>query len=87
MIWSPWDCMVRYLQYQWTGGLLERHPVRRVMQPWIIEELWRREQDEKRRREEWERRKEIQIDAPAGPLPGEEPGADETRRGVLIIEL
>ena len=79
--------MVRYLHYERTVGLPGRRPVRQEMQPWIIEELWRREQEEQRRREEWERRKEIQIDAPAGPIPDDDPGRDEPRRGVLIIEL
>ena len=64
-------------------------PTRRVMQPWIIEELWRREEDEKRRRDEYERRQEIHIDAPVGPMP-EEPALEPEelpKRGVLIIEL
>jgi hypothetical protein len=60
------------------------------MQPWIIEELWRREEDEQRRRDEYERRQEIHIDAPE--LPAQEPAhrpepEEQPKRGVLIIEL
>jgi|AMFO01.1.fsa_nt_gi hypothetical protein len=57
------------------------------MQPWIIEELWRREEDEKRRREQEQRRQEIRIDAPVGPMPEEPSSPEEPQRGVLIIEL
>lgn len=56
------------------------------MQPWIIEELWRREEDERARREE-RQRQHIQIDAPAGEVHDDESRDDQTRRGVLIIEL
>ncbi|MDY0004556.1 MAG: hypothetical protein RBU30_24885 [Polyangia bacterium] len=58
------------------------------MQPWIIEEIWRREEEDRRRREEWERRQEIQIDAPEGIFPEVLPSADDVpQRGVVIIEL
>lgn len=56
------------------------------MQPWIIEELWRREQDERQRRQEWHR-EQIQIDAPDGEMHDDESRDDQPRRGVLIIEL
>lgn len=64
-----------------------RRPTRQKMQPWIIEELWRREEDEKRRREQEQRRQEIRIDAPMDPMPEEPNSPDGPRRGVLIIEL
>lgn len=56
------------------------------MQPWIIEELWRKEEDERQRREEHQR-EHIQIDAPTGEVREDESREDEPRRGVLIIEL
>jgi hypothetical protein len=59
--------------------------MRKTMQPWIIEELWRREEDERQRREEWHRG-QIQIDAPVGKV-HDESREDEPKRGVLIIEL
>ncbi len=56
------------------------------MQPWIIEELWRREEDERQQREQ-RYREQIQIDAPDGEMPSDESSDDLPRRGVLIIEL
>ncbi|MFH2007208.1 MAG: hypothetical protein ABI333_11525 [bacterium] len=56
------------------------------MQPWIIEELWRREEEERQRRREWQR-EYVRIDAPQGEGRDEEPSRDERKRGVLIIEL
>ena len=56
------------------------------MQPWIIEELWRRDEEERQRREE-QQRDHIRIDAPAGEGQDEESSRDEPKRGVLIIEL
>ena len=56
------------------------------MQPWIIEELWRREEDDRQRREE-RHREQIQIDAPTGEVLDDESRDDQPRRGVLIIEL
>ena len=55
------------------------------MQPWIIEELWRWEENERQRREEWHRG-QVQIDAPVGEV-HDESREDEPKRGVLIIEL
>ncbi len=53
------------------------------MQPWIIEELWRREEEE--RQEQY--RERIQIDAPTGEIYEDESRDDQPKRGVLIIEL
>ncbi len=57
-----------------------------MMQPWIIEELWRREQDEQHRREE-RYREQIHIDAPDGEAHEDESGEEAPQRGVVIIEL
>ena len=56
------------------------------MQPWIIEELWRREEDERQRREE-RHREQIRIDAPETDQPDDQSREDGPPRGVLIIEL
>ena len=56
------------------------------MQPWIIEEIWRREEEERERRDEkWQ--EQIRIDAPMADTPDEKSRDDETKRGVLIIQL
>jgi hypothetical protein len=60
--------------------------MRKMMQPWIIEELWRREEDERYRREQ-RHREQIQIDAPDGEMHDDESSEDLPKRGVLIIEL
>lgn len=58
------------------------------MQPWIIEEFWRREQEDRIQRKERERRQEIQIDAPEIITPARLPHVnEEPQRGVVIIEL
>jgi len=80
--------MVRQLQGCEGVGKKQRVlPARNDMQPWIIEELWRREEEEQRRRDELERRREIHIDAPMEPAREEPTGDEAPRRGVLIIEL
>jgi len=56
------------------------------MQPWIIEELWRREEDERQQRDE-RYRERIQIDAPNGEIHEDESRDDQPKRGVHIIEL
>jgi hypothetical protein len=56
------------------------------MQPWIIEELWRREEEERQRRDEWHR-EQISIDAPDGEVHDDESRERAPQRGVLIIEL
>ena len=56
------------------------------MQPWIIEELWRRDEEERERREQ-QQRDYIRIDAPVGEDMDEESSRDEPKRGVLIIAV
>ena len=56
------------------------------MQPWIIEELWRRDEEERQRRQD-RQREYVRIDAPEGDGLDEESSSDEPKRGVLIIEL
>lgn len=57
-----------------------------MLDPWIIEEILRRE--EERRREEDGNRLELPVESPQyreGEKPA--PPADETERGVVVIDI
>jgi hypothetical protein len=59
-----------------------------LLDPWIIEEIRRREQDERRRREEMER-PGLEIPRHTPPRPPEHEGQSEDsdrNRGVVIVD-
>jgi hypothetical protein len=60
--------------------------MRWLMEPWIIEELQRQE-EEIRRRQYKKHREHIQIDAPDYPYPDDGASEKDADRGVVIIEL
>ena len=57
-----------------------------MLDPWIIEEIRRREQEERRRREEQERPVlEVPVDAPV--YPDRPPADNDEPRGVVIVDF
>lgn len=56
-----------------------------MLDPWIIEEILRREEDKRR---EQERRIELPLDAPRSTeQPSIPPKNEESERGVVIIDI
>jgi hypothetical protein len=56
-----------------------------MLDPWIIEKIIRREED--RRREEERTQLEVPVDSPRYPEKDPKAPADETERGVVIIDI
>ena len=57
-----------------------------MLDPWIIEEIIRREEESKRRHEE--NRVEVPLDGPRyHERENSKPAAEETERGVTIIDM
>ena len=57
-----------------------------MLDPWIIEEILKRE--EERRKEQEGGRAELPVyRTPVGPQPGVTPAQDESERGVMIIDI
>jgi hypothetical protein len=58
-----------------------------MLDPWIIEEIRRREEEERQHRERPVL--EVPLDVPAYPVPGQggKPAEEEGERGVVIVDF
>lgn len=59
-----------------------------MLDPWIIEEILRREEEQKRR--EQERRPEMPLESPRrdrDPAGAQPPARDREERGVVVIDI
>lgn len=57
-----------------------------MLPPFIIEQIRRREEDERARRYE-QPVLELPLESPYAPLPKEKPSEESSERGVIIIEV
>ena len=57
-----------------------------MLDPWIIEEIKRREEED-RRREDLPARIELPLHQPGPPRDQVKPPADETPRGIVVIDF
>lgn len=58
-----------------------------MLDPWIIEEIRRREEEERRREDEQRPRLEIQDDVPLPEEKEEDPPHERDERGVAIVSF